>query len=296
MPLRPEPLLMLRAAIAAVLLLAATMKLHVVVAGTLAPASLAAPAWLTTLLLLVEAYVAWSLIMYRRQAFPILAAQVLFVALFVVAYLRWLGGSATCGCFGTIDLPPLAAVLTDASCIVCLWLALPPDFWEKLRIEFRTWRNTTTSWRGISAPGAAGVLGVFISVLIGSDWGRGMVLLPSLSRIVASAPDVGAGPPDSWVDGRVVVTNTTSVSAEVVGQNTTCGCVFVHERAPRIPSHGSVSIPFRMVRPKAAGTFQKVMTLYLDHPDQYAVHASIVGRVEADGHAAPSSSASLSDL
>jgi hypothetical protein len=56
-----------------------------------------------------------------------------------------------------------------------------------------------------------------------------------------------------------------------------CGCIALGKRIVGISPKCEVTMPFGFVRPSNPGRFMKEITLYLEHAEQHAVTAVIVG-------------------
>lgn len=268
-----------RFAIAAILLFAAAFKLHAVVLGYIDTTGYGFLSWLITAAALVEVSVAWSLFWFTRRALPILCALILFCMFSIVAFTGWVAHRADCGCFGVVEIAPLAALSIDIACLALLWLARPQPFADHIASEARIFWSRLTGWRSAARVVATCATLVLISFLLGTDTGRQLVLLPESRGIIATTSDVGAGAAGEWVSGNIYLTNTTATSARVIGDKTTCGCIAGVERR-EIPAHERVPVAFRVVRPAGAGSFHKSLTLFVDHPNQYFVVAEITGRVQ----------------
>jgi hypothetical protein len=271
--------LLFRFAVAAVLIAAAMAKLYGIVSGELSSGQLSVPPWLSVAAVLVEVLVAWSLVAYPAHAFPVGFGLVVFAIFSISAGAIWLAGSTECGCFGFFGLHPLVAIAMDIGCLVALSFSRPADFAGELRGELLRFRSQVLNRHSVVPILSMVAVGAGIPFLLGTDAGREAVALPSLSRIVATDYDVGTGLPDSWVEGSVSVNNTTDTPARIIGASASCGCIRIGDLAKVIPANETVPLSFRLNRPKSHGHFLKVITIYLEHPNQFSVHSEIEGRV-----------------
>ncbi|GEM_PF-2437525 len=222
---------------------------------------------------------AWFLVIHSDRALPILAALVLFLAFAGVSGFLWITGASGCGCYGPINLPLSATVVLDLGCVILLWLNRQINFVRQVAHESRILKSTVATRRGMTTLASGVFVLVSVPCLFGTEFGRELLRLPDCFRIVALESHVGAGPPKSSVLGHVTVNNASRVPARIVGANASCGCIRVSELPASIPANGAVLIAFWINRPSEAGAFHKVLTLYLDHPDQYLVQAAIDGQV-----------------
>ena len=74
--------------------------------------------WSQILIALFEVVVVVLLVFYRRSAMSWIGLGCLFGVFFGYTFTRWVSGAASCGCFGTIPVPPVVTLGIDAIGIV----------------------------------------------------------------------------------------------------------------------------------------------------------------------------------
>lgn len=86
---------------------------------------------LSTLVILVELSVAWWMLSGFLGNAAKAVSIVLFSLFLVISILNWVNGNTHCGCFGRLQVPPLATILLDCSAIVAI------AFWSPAKLRLR---------------------------------------------------------------------------------------------------------------------------------------------------------------
>lgn len=167
-PGRGRAFTVVRILLGVILLAAAILKGHQAATQPLAEDSLFSMRWFVTAQVLGEYVFALLLLagVYARQVRWL--AIVLFAAFAVVSAFEWAGGAESCGCFGSVQVPPYITMLFDILACVALVLCRPAD-----RVSPNTSDSAAVSSRdGSYAPRLAGV--VVLSLLGGIPAGIAM--------------------------------------------------------------------------------------------------------------------------
>ncbi len=150
----------------------------------------AGPLAIVAALIQVELLVAlWLLVGGLPGARLIVAVGCFTVFAAASAYEAW-HSAASCGCFGSLRVPPVATAIFDVCVAVALWL---------FGVRKRHLAESTPSRLRLIAGGAIGIAG---SVILWRLYLLHFALVTGGIRGIIRAPDVIVLQPESWVNGQ----------------------------------------------------------------------------------------------
>jgi hypothetical protein len=268
------------------LVVAAILKLHMLVTDPFADLKLGYPTVLLWAVVFVEFGVGAINIKGSNPLVPFpliwLVNIVLFGMFFGVSLFRLVMNEASCGCFGKIDIPPVYSCVFSLSIVLLLCvfkLNARNDFKEIVPAGIQLFQNC------FSTPTGLGVaVGIFVMF--------GCVAFPDSRRLLnIGLSRLGAGPVvegtilrfepthhGTVIQGFIRLDNRSDRPIRISGITNSCTCFAVAPTSDVIEKHSSVYVPIVILLSKS-GLFEQRVLFFLEHPRQGRVSADVVGTV-----------------
>ena len=235
------------------------------------------PVFLLATAVIIEFAIVYILITQSRELKAI-ATLLLFSTFLIVSMTRLSVHSLNCGCFGAVNVSPFFSFMLNIGVVTSvIWVVRRSGGIRRLMgnlLRSKADRQFLTHIGGL----AFGLLILTaisesgsVKAAIASMWNgeESVVSAPVNLGIISEGPGVATA--------EIVLTNTSSEAAVVVGSEQSCTCLVPLGLGQVIPAAGSVKVPVR-VRKIGADEFRYHLRFFLDHPRQFSVDAEIFGR------------------
>lgn len=236
------------------LIVAAALKLTTVGLDVPSPANTVVPLWAIGLVPLFEVGLGLWLVSgtYRFGAW--LAALPVTVLFALHSLALALEDRPSCGCFGSVTVPPMLTFLFD---VVMAGLLV------RCRPGWRGWPEGTPAGRMAlgSAAVAAAVLGGMAAWAYGRYGSVAVAVAAASGAPVAVSPSVlelGTLSPGTMADGSLRVYNLSSEPVQASLATSSCGCAEVDGLPVIVPAGGSVDLRVRVSVSSSPGSFRRV--------------------------------------
>ncbi len=233
--------------------------------------------WGVVLLEIAAAYTNW---MSRNAALVALLNICLFGTFGIFAAFRWTQGFASCGCTGSISVPPWVFLLIDFA--IVSWFVVF-KFWRREACRgainiIKIWNSRSQRMRGLVAGVASFfVLGACLQFPM-LAWLNASVFLNQPIKSVAMFNDKLRF--ESTSVGKVAIYNSSTTSARIVGLWRSCNCLELEDpHGIVIPANGECNLEIT-VQPIAIGQLRQRAVLFLDHPNQFRLNVNVSGFVD----------------
>jgi len=235
------------------------------------------PAFLIAAAVIIEFAVVYVLITQSLELKAI-ATLFLFSTFLIVSIIRLSVHSLNCGCFGALNVSPLFSSMLNTGVVASvIWIVKRSGGIRRLRRKL----SRTKADRQLLTHIGGMAFGLLILTAISeiSSVKAAFASMWNGEESVASTPvDLGIISERPGVaTAEIVLTNTSSDAAVVVGSEQSCTCLVPLAIGQVIPAAGSVKIPVR-VRKVGDDEFRYRLRFFLDHPRQFSVDAEILGR------------------
>ena len=269
--------------IAILLTVTAVAKLWMLLTDPFADVRVGLPKEILWLSVAFELWLAYENIRIRDYRVLSFINTIVFASFGIVAAIRWSLGYTSCGCSGSLELPPWVFLLIDVG--IVSWFA--GNYAQRCRL-IAGWNFLRRIWLGWSFEARGRVAGLTVSsaILIGLQ----LPFASTLRAMILGEPPII---PVVWTDsqlrisevstGHVEILNRSSQSTKIIGVSRSCQCVDLSEDpiSKIIRAYEKVSIPL-IVKPKNIGRLHQRITLFLDHPKQFRVNIDVLGSVRGE--------------
>jgi len=210
----------------------------------------------------------------------IVATLVVFGGFLSLSFWKLLSGAQGCGCFGSFEVPPIISSAINTLVLVVtifagsLAFGGPREMLHRLRPTFSSDHDSRVLNRCLGI----GASLVAISLASGNPWVNSRLGFIGFASPVSAAPvDLGELAEEDEVTAMLVLTNTTSREARLVGFSRSCTCMATAASGQIVPARGELKVSVALKR-KRDGYFHHRLRFFVDHPDQFSVDADIMGR------------------
>jgi hypothetical protein len=229
----------------------------------------------------VELGLAWQNFRLRDHRVLALINTVVFASFGIFAAIRWMLGSGSCGCAGSLPLPAWLFVLIDG--LIVVWFTITSDqrtrFGQGFYKLVQNWNSCSPEKRGRFVGLGLSVSLIFAIQLSVASPLRAMVLGEPL--LVARVRIDGDLRLNQSCDGIVTLENRSSWPAKIMGLAQSCRCFDLMDDpvSKIVPAYDRISLPL-VIKPNKLGPLRQRVELFLDHPKQFRVKADVVSFVK----------------
>ncbi len=251
--------------IAVVLALTASLKLQMLISNPFADIHSGYPYVLLVAVVLIEAGLSIAIFLSKNGPKFWCCAVLVFVTFTIIAGIRTVSGDVSCGCAGSVDLPPWVFLIFDLSCL-CFLFFTPPKLAEIKNkfMELRGTCNTPFVWGGVSCA----------IICLASVW-LGLALNQSSIEDVYYSDNFEVRKEQII---SIKISNRSDFNASIFGSKKSCVCIALVERNFIIPARSTVSVKV-WIRPPSKGKFHQRIGFFIKHPTQKVFQADIFGFV-----------------
>ncbi len=262
-------------ALACVLIVSAVLKLFQLLTDPFADlhTGLAVPhIWLV---LLVEVAAAIIMLAGRREV-AWAASIVVFVCFCLFAWGKHFSGATSCGCFGSLEIPPLFIAIFDTVIVTLLGAMCLAGFVDTDQLH----KTTAGFVRSFDGRQAGSIVGFLLIVIF-------VAAIPSFAQTSSGliAPKRQPMHGDLVVNLQTIVNvevvNSSSHDAKIVGSRSSCKCALLDQEIFQVIKSMSSETIAMKVTPSMEGRFQQRLICFLDHPVQDVLIIDLTGTAES---------------
>lgn len=208
---------------------------------------------------------------------------IVFASFGIFAAIRWTLGYTSCGCSGSLELPPWFFLLIDFSIVG--WFS-----WTSARRSrlVTGWNSIFRIWSGCSTESRGRIAGLFLfsGLLLVFQFPfaapvRAMILgEPPIVAVVKIDGELIKGKKSS---GKVLIKNRSLLPVKIIGISQSCRCFDIEKNPVSCTIHASASLLLPIViQPKQVGPLHQRIILFLDHPKQFQVAIDVCGSINEE--------------
>ncbi len=248
--------------LAIVLLIAALLKIHLLLTDPLASLKAGRPVWLLWLASLAELSVAWLSVHCKSHQAIWLANVLIFGAFAIFSGASF--GDDSCGCLGAVDLPASWLFFLDIavlSCMLLLCIRIEGNFYAPLQ-----WVKSGTRFLVDEISVFVFIAALSLIIIFWDRYHEGLDQTLSSQIHYPRVVDFGSRKlKDGAFESKLRLTNPNSQPLTILGLESSCSCLFL-EKTQDIPAIGpGKTIELRvLIRPVKVGKFKQGMVLYVN--------------------------------
>ena len=205
-----------------------------------------------------EVILAASLALGVRPALVRYLAQTTFLSFAAASGYAYLVGSASCGCFGAVQVNPLYVCLFDVG-VVAAFAVCRPGPAPNPRLHRASFLRPVIGGTALALVilGAMSLVYQDPAIAIARLRGKTVAVTPLVL-------DLGRQPGGTEVYGSVKVSNFSNVPVRIAGGTSDCSCILTEKLPWTLQPGEEVELPVRVKLPKAAGAFHREAYLWTD--------------------------------
>ena len=269
--------------IGCLLTVTAVLKLWLLITDPFADVRVGLPKEMLWISVGFEVWLAYINFRVAENRLLLFADMVVFSVFGIFAIIRLSMGYTSCGCTGSIEVPPWLFPLLDAGIVLGLAIVSRKERPIASGIEqlIATWQRWSPEKRG-RLVGLSMFLAIFtgIQTPVAAPLRAAVFGEPKIQISVRVADTLRVGEETS---GEVEFWNRSSLPARVVGVSRSCRCFDFRNDANGLvlPPHSRIS-PDLVIQPRKSGPLHQRIEMFVDHPERFRVNVDVVGFVKGE--------------